>query len=125
MTTAQDLIARTDRFALAVTNLCAALPKNGPLANILEQLGNAGTSVSANYRSTCRARSPKEFVSRIAVVAEEADESVYWLELLVQTGSAGSSNAQDLLGEARELRAIFARSYSTAKKNLQHRVKTR
>jgi four helix bundle protein len=120
---AEELTDRTDRFAAAITRLCAELPRNGPLDNILRQLGDSSASVGANYRSTCRARSRREFVSRIAVVTEEADETVYWLNLLLKSGLVQPSAVQDLLQEGQELRAIFARSYGTARANLHRTFK--
>ena len=76
-----------------------------------------GTSVAANYRAVCRARSKAEFIARIGVVAEEADESVLWLELLEDTQILASRQLQDISKEARELAAIFSASHKTAKNN--------
>ncbi len=81
------------------------------------QLLRSGTSVAANYRSVCRARSKAEFISRIGVVVEEADETVLWLELLVDTQIVEQSKMRNLLAEANELLAIFAASQYTAKRN--------
>jgi four helix bundle protein len=80
-----------------------------------KQLLRCGTSVAANYRAVCRARSKAEFVARIGVVAEEADESILWLELLEETGILSNKQVQDISKEARELAAIFSASQKTAK----------
>lgn len=76
----------------------------------------SATSVAANYRAVCRARSKAEFVAKIGIVVEEADETVFWLELLVETGIVEQSRRDNLLLEANELLAIFAASQHTAKK---------
>ena len=81
-----------------------------------KQLLRCGTSVAANYRATCRARSKAEFVVRIGVVAEEADEAVLWLELLTESGILSAEKTAALLKEARELTAIFTASQQTAKR---------
>lgn len=74
-----------------------------------------GTSVAANYRAVCRSRSRAEFIARIGIVAEEADEAVLWLELLGETGTMKPERLHPLLDEARELTAIFSASQKTAK----------
>ena len=80
-----------------------------------KQVLRAGTSVAANYRAVCRARSRAEFVSKMGVVVEEADETVFWLEILVETGIVPRVRMENLLAEANELLAIFAASYWTAR----------
>jgi len=75
-----------------------------------------GTSVAANYRAVCRARSKAEFIARIGIVAEEADEAVLWLELLIDSGVIGHEKACELLIEAKELAAIFTASQQTSKR---------
>jgi len=80
-----------------------------------KQLLRCGTSVAANYRSACRARSKAEFVAKIGIVVEEADEAVLWLELLLESGLVSLHRAQLLLKEARELTAIFTASQRTAR----------
>jgi len=80
-----------------------------------KQLLRSGTSVAANYRAACRARSKAEFIARLGIVAEEADESVLWLELLEETGVLTSERLVEI--EAKELAAIFSASQKTAKNN--------
>ncbi|MCU1331745.1 MAG: hypothetical protein JWM08_737 [Candidatus Angelobacter sp.] len=82
-----------------------------------KQLLGCGTSVAANYRAVCRARSKAEFISRMGIVAEEADESVLWLELLEDTSIVRHERLEDILKEAKELVAIFSTSLKTAKDN--------
>lgn len=82
-----------------------------------KQLLRSGTSVAANYRAVCRARSKAEFLARIGVVAEEADESVLWLELLEDTEILTNRQLQEISKEARELAAFFSASQKTAKSN--------
>ncbi len=80
-----------------------------------KQVLRAGTSVAANYRAVCRARSRAEFISKVGVTVEEADETVFWLELLVETGIVPNDQMQGLLTEANELLAILAASQRTAR----------
>jgi four helix bundle protein len=82
-----------------------------------KQLLCCGTSVAANYRAVCRARSKAEFIARIGVVAEEADESVLWLELLQETNVLRPEQLAEILKEAKELVAIFSASQKTARSN--------
>jgi len=98
-----------------VISLFRMLPRTEEARIIGRQLLRSGTSVAANYRASCRARSKAEFVSKIGVVVEEADESVLWLELLTETGIVPSERTAALMKEANELLAIFAASYHTAK----------
>jgi len=108
---------RTKEFGLRVIELVQGLPKNG-VADVLGcQFLRSGTSIGANYRAACRARSRADFVSRICVVEEEADEPAYWLELLVDAKMVSEAEISPLLKEANELTAIFAASGKTAKRN--------
>lgn len=91
------------------------LPKSDEARTIGKQLLRAGTSVAANYRAVGRSRSKPEFIAKMGVVVEEADESVFWLELLVDTGIIRGDLVHELLTEANELLAIFAASHGTAK----------
>src|SRR5215468_8164014 len=115
MSQAEELRDRTKRFAIRIVHLFCALPKSTEAQVMGRQLLRCGTSVAANYRAVCRARSKQEFIARIGVVAEEADESVLWLELLNESGITKSEFTVDLLKEARELTAILTASQQTAK----------
>lgn len=113
----EELKQRTQQFALSIMKLMGALP--GTIAGkvIGGQLVRAGTSVGANYRAACRARSPSEFVAKLGIVEEEADECGYWLELIVEGGLMPQSKIKLLLQEADELTAIMAASIKTARRN--------
>jgi len=113
---AQQLKERTKQFAIRMVRLFRSLPKTEEARIIGKQALRSGTSVAANYRAVCRARSKAEFVARIGVVVEEADETVFWLELLVETAIVSQARMNGLLTEANELLAIFAASQRTAKK---------
>lgn len=110
-----DLKHRTKDFALRVVNLVNALPRDRTADVIGRQLLRAGTSVGANYRAACRSRSAAEFVSRMTVVEEEADEAAYWMELLIEAGIMLESRVSELLGEANQLVAIMVPSIKTAR----------
>jgi four helix bundle protein len=111
----EQLRQRTKQFALRIVRLFRSLPKNDEARILGRQVLRSGTSVAANYRAICRARSKAEFIAKIGTVVEEADETVFWLELLVETGTVPKVRMQDLLAEANELLAIFAASQRTAK----------
>lgn len=113
----QELKERTKQFALRVMGLVDALPRT-PKGNALAgQLVRSGTSVAANYRAACRGRSRAEFISKIGVVEEEADETALWLELIIQDKILPEKKVLPLLIEANELVAIMAASYMSAQRN--------
>lgn len=112
-----ELEARSAAFAAAVIELCKNVRTRPGGRNHADQLSDAATSSASNYRATSRSRSRKEFASKMGTVAEEADEAVYWLELITATGFCDDTAAKPLLIEARELRNIFAASYRTARRN--------
>ena len=110
----EELRARTKKFALRIIRLFRSLPRS-PEAQILgKQLLRSGTSVGANYRAAGRSRSAAEFSARIGIVLEEADETVFWLECLIESAIIKRELLEELLIEANELVAIFAASYRTA-----------
>ncbi|MFB3812738.1 MAG: four helix bundle protein [Terriglobales bacterium] len=114
--TAEELRARTKAFALRILLLFRPLSRNADAQVIGKQLIRCGTSVAANYRAACRAaRARAEFAARIGVVAEEADETVFWLELLSDSGLMPAARLEPLLNEARQLTAIFSSSRQTAR----------
>lgn len=114
----EELKERTKQFVpQGGIRLFRSLPKTDEARVIGKQLLRSGTSVAANYRSVCRARSRAEFISKIGVVVEEVDETVLWLELLVDTEIVNQDKMMNLLAEANELLAIFAASQYTAKAN--------
>ena len=115
--TEKELKIRTRKFAIDILNFVDQLP-NKRSANIIgNQLGRCASSVAANYRAACRGRSHAEFVSKIGIVEEEADESVFWLDISPETKNATTEGVLPLLKEARELTAIFTAACKTAKLN--------
>ena len=102
-----ELKQRTKTFALRVMKLTDHLPKNSKGRVLGGQLLRSGTSVAANYRAACRARSTAEFVSKLGNVLEEADESALWMELIIEDGLLPARRVESLLAEANELTAIF------------------
>src|SRR5436305_3977210 len=114
-----ELKARTKRFALRILKLVAALPRSIEGRAIANQLVRCGTSVAANYRAACRARSKAEFVAKMGVALEEADETQLWLELIIEGKLLSSKRVQPLLNEANELVAIFVTSRKSASANLK------
>lgn len=111
----EELKARTKAFALRTIVLVDALPHTPAGQIIGRQLLRSATSVGANYRASCRAQSRAEFAAKISIVVEEADETLYWLELLRESGLIASERLLDPLREANELVAIFVSSRKTAK----------
>jgi four helix bundle protein len=117
--TADELKLRTKRFALRVIKLVAALPKTIEGRAIANQLVRCGTSVAANYRAACRARSRSEFVAKSGVVLEEADETQLWLELIIESKLLSSKTSSVLFTEASESVAIFVATHKSASSNLR------
>lgn len=113
---ADELKKRTKQFAIRIVKLFRSLPRSEEARIIGRQVLRSGTSVAANYRAVCRSRSKAEFIAKIGVVVEEADETVLWLELLVDAAIMPESRLAKLILEANELLAIFAASQRTAKR---------
>ncbi|MEK7674881.1 MAG: four helix bundle protein [Verrucomicrobiota bacterium] len=104
----EDLKIRTKRFALRVIQMYAALPKGDAIAQVLgKQVLRSGTSVGANYREASRGRSKAEFISKIGDCLKEIEETAYWLELLVESGTVSPAKMADLLDETNQLTAIL------------------
>ncbi len=113
--TSEELKTRTKSFAVRIARLVDALPRGLAGQVIGRQLLRSATSVGANYRAACRAQSRAEFAAKISIVLEEADESLYWLELVQETGLVKSSSFSPIPKEAGELVAIMLASRRTAK----------
>jgi four helix bundle protein len=113
--TPKELKDRTKRFAVDVIRLCRELPGTLDAKRVGGQLIDAATSVAANYRAACRARSRAEFIAKLGIVLEESDESLFWLELMVDADLVSTQRVERLLKEADELTAIFTTSVKTAK----------
>ncbi len=114
---------RTKVFALRVIKMYQNLPKTEEARIIGKQLLRSATSVAANYRAVCRARSEAEFISKLGIVVEEADESVFWLELLVESEIIKQEKLTLLIKEANEILAVVASSRKTAKKSVNPSIK--
>lgn len=113
--TKEELKIRTKQFALNIIRLIDELPNTKAGNAIGNQLVRSGTSVAANYRSSCRARSNAEFISKIHIVEEECDESLFWLELIKESQLLRKELLFEIMKEADELTAIFTASGRTAK----------
>jgi four helix bundle protein len=105
---------RTKQFALRILKMADALPTSRSGNAIANQLVRSGTSVAANYRALCRSKSRADFINKTSIVEEEADESGFWLELIVDAGLMTATRMKPLLEEASELTAILVASRKTA-----------
>ena len=114
---ARELQDRTKKFALRIIRAFARLPKSEEARVLGRQFLRSGTSVAANYRAACRARSAAAFISKISVVTEEADETLFWLELVVEAKLVRAETLAPLIAECGELLRIFSASLATAKAN--------
>jgi len=112
-----DLILRTKRYAIRIFKLVEALPRTQAGKTIGNQFIQSGTSIGANYRAACRARSLADFISKIGIVIEETDESAFWLELIVDGKLLKEELVINLLQETKEILAIMIASSNTARKN--------
>jgi four helix bundle protein len=116
---AAALKQRTKAFAIRIVKLFRSLPHTPDAQTLGKQVLRSGTSVAANYRAVCRARSKAEFIAKMGIVQEEADETVFWLELLTETDVLSTDRTKDLLKEANELLAVFGASLRTSKQGFQ------
>lgn len=115
--TEKELKNRTRKFAVDILNFIDQLPNRKSANIIANQLGRSASSIAANYRASCRARSFAEFIAKLGIVEEEADETYFWLDVITETKNADIEKVAPLLNEARELTAIFTASHKTAKSN--------
>jgi four helix bundle protein len=109
------LRTRTKAFALRIIRMSQTLPRSREANVILQQVLRSATGMAANYRAAGRSRSKAEFIAKIGVVVEEADETVFWLEMLMESGIVRASKLTNLLTEATQLLAIFTASRKTAR----------
>jgi four helix bundle protein len=110
-----DLKERTKIFALRIIKLVESLPSGRTSDVIGRQLVKCGTSVGANYRAACRAKSQADFIAKMGIVEEEADESIFWMEVLIESGLMRKELLHDLMDEADQLVSIFVSSINTAR----------
>jgi four helix bundle protein len=113
--TRDEMRARTKTYASRIVKLCSALPNNWVAQTLARQLLRSGTSVGANYRAVCRAKSNSDFINKLRIVEEECDESLFWMELLVDNLLVKPSRLSDLMKEADEILAIVVASAKTAR----------
>ncbi len=113
----EDLKRRTKEFAKRVIRLCRCLPSTQDGRLIGNQLFRSGTSVGSNYRAACRGRSRADFIAKLGIVLEETDESLYWMELIVETEIMKAELLEPLMDESRQLIAIWVASSNTAKQS--------
>jgi four helix bundle protein len=122
---AEELKRRTKKFGLAVIKLVESLPPSQTAKVIGNQLLRSALSVGANYRSACRGRSKADFISKVGITIEEADESQYWLEMIVEAGIVPPDKLKSLMKEADELVAILTASIKTARANLNRQTQAK
>ena len=115
----ENLKQRTKEFSLRVIRLTEALPNTRTADVIGRQLLRSGTSVGANYRAASRAKSPADFIAKMGIVEEEADESLFWMELLIEANLVPEEKLAALMQEANELVAITVPSINTAKQKVR------
>ena len=114
-----NLKERTKQFSMDIVSLVVELPRNLTAQTLGKQILRSGTSVGANYRAACRAKSQADFINKVAIVIEEADETQFWLELMVTSDIVKRDKALKLWKEADELIKIMTTSSKTAKRNLK------
>jgi four helix bundle protein len=113
--TREEMKKRTKTYANRIVKLCSALPENWIARTLGKQLLRSGTSVGANYRAVCRAKSNLDFINKLRIVEEECDESLFWMELLVDNNLVKAGRLNELMKEADELLAIVVSSAKTAR----------
>jgi four helix bundle protein len=114
---AEQLKERTTQFAVRTRHYCHSLPDKWDGRHVRDQLFRSATGVAANYHAACRARSHRDFVAKIGIVVEEADETVFWLGFLSRADISNTADGAALLNEAQQLLAIFTKSAKTAGAN--------
>ena len=119
--TPDELRDRTTNFAADIVKLARTLRRKPEARNIADQMSDAATAIAANYRAVTRARSKREFISKLAICVEEADETVGWLEIARRSETTTPAEVKDLLKEAREVLAILAASRKTAERGRNNR----
>ena len=119
---AEELKKRTKQFGLRCIKVVEALPKNRTADVLGKQLLRSATSVGANYRSACRAQSKPTFISKIAIAIEEADESLFWLAMMIEAGLIPEKKLAELMQEGSEIVAILTASSKTAKRSLRRPI---
>jgi len=119
--TEESLKLRTKEFAKRIIRLVDALPNSVSGRTLATQVMRSGTSVAANYRALCRSKSLADFINKTSIIEEEADETAFWLELIVETGKLPAAKVTPLLRESNELISIFVASRHTARQRETNR----
>jgi len=117
-----ELKRRTQKFAVEIIKFIESQPNSRTLAVLSNQLLRSSTSIGANYRSACKGKSTADFINKIIICEEEADESIYWLDLLIEAELVTESKVLPLRKEANELTAIFTAIGKTAKENQKSKI---
>ena len=112
--TPEEIKARTKRFALRVFKVADSLPRVPSGRTCASQIADSGSSVASNYRAACKARSRREFIAKLGTAEEEADETQFWLEMIMESGMVPAKRLQSLHKEACEITAILAASRKSA-----------
>ena len=117
-----NLYDLTKKLGIEVIKFSTTLPRDIPSKIIASQLVRSATSVGANYRSVCRARSKADFIAKLGLVEEEADETLYWLEILQETAIVSELSIKNIYSIAKQILAMTISSLKTAKKNPKFRI---
>lgn len=121
--TTDEMKMRTKKFSLMIIDLAEKMPNTNVLRSITNQIVRSGTSVGANYRAVCRARSDREFVAKMNIVLEEADETLFWLEIIKEKMWITKSELEMIWKEGNELTAIFVSSLKTVNNRINNKPK--
>ncbi|MBD0724062.1 four helix bundle protein [Flavobacterium sp. L1I52] len=119
--TNEELKLRTKNFSLMIIDLVEKLPNSISAKVVANQIVRSGTSVGANYRAVCRARSDREFVSKMNIVLEEADETLFWIEIIIEKKWFGKSELDFIWKEGNELTAIFVSTLKTVNNRINQK----
>lgn len=120
--TNEELKIRTKKFSISILNLIEVLPNKVATRVISNQISRSATSVGANYRAVCRSRSDKEFVSKMNIVLEEADETLFWLEIIMEMNWMDCEEVKKIWKEGNELTSIFVSSLKTINNRLNQKI---
>lgn len=121
--TTDEMKLRTKKFSLMVIDLAERMPNTNVIRSITNQIVRSGTSVGANYRAVCRARSDREFVAKMNIVLEEADETLFWLEIIKEKMWIAKSELELIWKEGNELTAIFVSSLKIVNNRINNKPK--
>jgi len=118
--TEEEFKYRTKQIALRIIKLVDSLPRTSSANTIAKQLLRSGTSIGANYRAACRGKSPADVIHKMSIVEEEGDESIYWMELLIKSGTVSEKKLSPLISDVNEIVAMTVSSIKTLRKRQSH-----